>query len=177
MKYEGYYLAFFAFIGIIIIVVYFNIQQQQELSVNLNNKNNINTKNTINTKNNINTIRCIKKDNIDDDHNRIYKEYTSYKTTKDINNYTYNINNIDFDKDIVIDNNNKLGNPNKSNYEPALEKIYNTKLKGNNNNDEDNNELFDYSIRPNKTDLPIVNPPLQLLKANAPLRLSERHFF
>jgi hypothetical protein len=166
MKYEGYYLAFFAFIGIIIIVVYFNIQQQQELSVNLNN---------INTKNNINTIRCIKKDNIDDDHNRIYKEYTSYKTTKDINNYTYNINNIDFDKDIVIDNNNKLGNPNKSNYEPALEKIYNTKLKG--NNDEDNNELFDYSIRPNKTDLPIVNPPLQLLKANAPLRLSERHFF
>ena len=173
MKYEGYYLAFFAFIGIIIIVLYFNIQQQQELSVKLNND-----VKTMNTKNNINTIRCIKKDNIDDDHNKIYKEYTSYKTTKDINNYTYNIDNIDFDKDVVIDNNSKLGNPNKGNYDPKLEALYNTTLKGSDSNsNDDNNELFDYSSKPNKSDLPIVNPPLHLLKANAPLRLSERHFF
>lgn len=167
MKYEGYYLAFFAFIGIIIIILYFNIQQQQELSVKLNNN-----VRTMNTKNNINTIRCIKKDNIDDDHNKIYKEYTSYKKTKDIDNYTYNIDNIDFNKDIVVDNN-KLGNPNRCIYEPELDEIYKTNLKGTNDN---YNEIYDYSIKPNKSDLPIVNPPLHLLKANAPLRLSERHF-
>jgi hypothetical protein len=173
MKYEGYYLVFFAFIGIIIIVLYFNIQQQQELNVKL--INNVSTTNANNAKNNVNTIRCIKKDNIDDDHNRIYKEYTSYKTTKNINNYTYNIDNIDLNKDIVIDDN-KLGNPYQNKYEQGLEEIYNTNLKGTNDNDS-NNEIYDYSIKPNKTDLPIVNPPLQLLKANAPLRLSERHFF
>jgi len=173
MKYEGYYLVFFAFIGIIIIVLYFNIQQQQELNVKL--INNVSTTNANNAKNNVNTIRCIKKDNIDDDHNRIYKEYTSYKTTKNINNYTYNIDNIDFNKDIIIDDN-KLGNPYQNKYEQGLEEIYNTNLKGTNDNDS-NNEIYDYSIKPNKTDLPIVNPPLQLLKANAPLRLSERHFF
>ena len=167
MKYECYYLAFFAFIGIIIIILYFNIQQQQELSVKLNNN-----VRTMNTKNNINTIRCIKKDNIDDDHNKIYKEYTSYKKTKDIDNYTYNIDNIDFNKDIVVDNN-KLGNPNRCIYEPELDEIYKTNLKGTNDN---YNEIYDYSIKPNKSDLPIVNPPLHLLKANAPLRLSERHF-
>lgn len=175
MKYEGYYLAFFAFIGIIIIILYFNIQQQQELSVKLNNN-----VSTTNVKNTANTIRCIKKDNIDDDHNKIYKEYTSYKKTKDIDNYTYNIDNIDFNKDIVVDNN-KLGNPNRCIYEPELDEIYNTNLKGIGNNDntneDNNNEIYDYSIKPNKTDLPIVNPPLQLLKTNAPLRLSERHFF
>jgi len=170
MKYEGYYLVFFAFIGIIIIVLYFNIQQQQELNVKL--INNVSTTNANNAKNNVNTIRCIKKDNIDDDHNRIYKEYTSYKTTKNINNYTYN---IDFNKDIIIDDN-KLGNPYQNKYDQGFEEIYNTNLKGTNDNDS-NNEIYDYSIKPNKTDLPIVNPPLQLLKANAPLRLSERHFF
>ena len=172
MNYEGYYLAFFAFIGIILIVIYYNIQQQQELSAKL--INNVNTMKTANRIRCIHNVNNIKKDNIDDDHNKIYKEYTSYKTTKDINNYTYNIDNIDFNKDIVVDNN-KLGNPYQNNYDKGLEEIYTQKLKGNDMNE--NDEIFDYSIKPNKTDLPIVNPPLQLLKANAPLRLSERHFF
>ena len=37
------------------------------------------------------------------------------------------------------------------------------------------NEIFNYSIKPNKTDLPIVNAPAHLLLNGAPLRLSERH--
>lgn len=156
MKYEGYYLAFFVFIVLILIVYYYNIQQQQELGVNKVNNVNIST-----TKPNI--------ININNDHNKIYDELEKYKKT---NNYTYNIDNVDFHKDNINSDESKLGNPNNSNFDPELEEVYNTNLTG---NYDDNNEIFDYSIKPNKTDLPIVNPPLQLLKTDAPLRLSERH--
>ena len=154
MKYEGYYLAFFVFIVLILIVYYYNIQQPQELSVN--KVNNINVSTT-------------KPNNINNDHNKIYNELGKYKKT---NNYTYNIDNVDFHKDNINSDESKLGNPNNSNFDPELEEVYNTNLTG---NYDDNNEIFDYSIKPNKTDLPIVNPPLQLLKTDAPLRLSERH--
>ena len=151
MKYEGYYLAFFVFIVLILIVYYYNIQQPQELSVN-----------------NVN-ISTTKPNNINNDHNKIYDELEKYKKT---NNYTYNIDNVDFHKDIINNDESKLGNPNNSNFDPELDEVYNTSLTG---NYDDNKEIYDYSIKPNKTDLPIVNPPLQLLKTDAPLRLSERH--
>ena len=151
MKYEGYYLAFFVFIVLILIVYYYNIQQPQELSVN-----------------NVN-ISTTKPNNINNDHNKIYDELEKYKKT---NNYTYNIDNVDFHKDIINNDESKLGNPNTSNFDPELDEVYNTSLTG---NYDDNKEIYDYSIKPNKTDLPIVNPPLQLLKTDAPLRLSERH--
>ena len=151
MKYEGYYLAFFVFIVLILIVYYYNIQQPQELSAN-----------------NVN-ISTTKPNNINNDHNKIYDELEKYKKT---NNYTYNIDNVDFHKDIINNDESKLGNPNNSNFDPELDEVYNTSLTG---NYDDNKEIYDYSIKPNKTDLPIVNPPLQLLKTDAPLRLSERH--
>jgi len=154
MKYEGYYLAFFVFIILIVIIFYYNVQQPQELSVNKVNNVNISTS---------------KPNNINNDHNKIYNELGKYKKT---NNYTYNIDNVDFHKDNINSDESKLGNPNLSIFDSELEEVYNTNLRGNNNN---NNEIFDYSIKPNKTDLPIVNPPLQLLKTDAPLRLSERH--
>lgn len=168
MKYEGYYLAFFVFIGLIVIIYYYNIQQQQELSVNkINNVNNANSINNIN----ISKPKII---NINNDHNKIYDELGKYKKTNNIN-YTYNIDNVDFHKDIISSDDNKLGNKNHSNFDPELDEVYNTNLRGN-DIISDNNEIFDYSIKPNKTDLPIVNPPLQLLKTDAPLRLSERQF-
>ena len=151
MKYEGYYLAFFVFIVLILIVYYYNIQQPQELSVN-----------------NVN-ISTTKPNNINNDHNKIYDELEKYKKT---NNYTYNIDNVDFHKDIINNDESKLGNPNNSNFDPELDEVYNANLTG---NYDDNKEIYDYSIKPNKTDLPIINPPLQLLKSDAPLRLSERH--
>jgi hypothetical protein len=154
MKYEGYYLAFFVFIILIVIIFYYNVQQPQELSVTKVNNVNISTS---------------KPNNINNDHNKIYNELEKYKKT---NNYTYNIDNIDFHKDNINSDESKLGNPNLSIFDPELEEVYNTNLTG---NYDDNNEIFDYSIKPNKTDLPIVNPPLQLLKTDAPLRLSERH--
>ena len=162
MKYERYYLVFFVFIGLILILYYYNIQQQHELSVKLvDNVNNYNNVNAI-QKNNI---------NINNDHNKIYGELEKYKKTNNINNYTYNIDNVDFHKDYINTDQSKLGNPNNCNFDPELEEVYNTKLSGDNNN----NEIYDYSIKQNKSDLPIINPPLQLLKTDAPLRLSERH--
>ena len=154
MKYEGYYLAFFVFIILIVIIFYYNVQQSHELSVT--KVNNVN-------------ISISKPNNINNDHNKIYNELGKYKKT---NNYTYNIDNVDFHKDNINSDESKLGNPNNSNFDPELEEVYNTNLTG---NYDDNKEIFDYSIKPNKTDLPIVNPPLQLLKTDAPLRLSERH--
>lgn len=158
MKYEGYYLAFFVFIILIVIIFYYNVQQSQELSVTKVNNVNISTSKP----NNI---------NINNDHNKIYNELGKYKKT---NNYTYNIDNVDFHKDNINSDESKLGNPNNSNFDPELDEVYNTNLTGNYNYD-DNKEIFDYSIKPNKTDLPIINPPLQLLKTDVPLRLSERH--
>ena len=168
MTYEGYYLAFFVFIGLIVIIYYYNIQQQQELSVN--RINNVNNANSIN---NVNTSKP-KSININNDHNKIYDELGKYKKTNN-NNYTYDIDNVNFHKDIISGDDNKLGNKNQSNFDPELDEVYNTNLRGNDITS-DNNEMFDYSIKPNKTDLPIVNPPLQLLKTDAPLRLSERQF-
>ena len=161
MKYEGYYLAFFVFIVLILIVYYYNIQQQQELGIKRKDK----AGNTGNVNNN-----AIQKNNINNDHNKIYDELGKYKKTN--NNYTYNIDNVDFHKDIIDNDESKLGNPNNSNFDPELDEVYNTSLTG---NYDDNKEIYDYSIKPNKTDLPIINPPLQLLKSDAPLRLSERH--
>lgn len=160
MKYEGYYLAFFVFIVLILIVYYYNIQQRQELNVKREDKvDNVN--NNAIQKNNI---------NINNDHNKIYSELEKYKKIN--NNYTYNIDNVDFHKDIINNDESKLGNPNNSNFDQELDEVYNTSLTG---NYDDNKEIYDYSIKPNKTDLPIINPPLQLLKSDAPLRLSERH--
>jgi hypothetical protein len=162
MKYEGYYLAFFVFIGLIVIIFYYNMQQSQELIVKkVDNINNISTSKT----NNINI------NNNNNDHNKIYDELGKYKK---INNYTYNIDNVDFHKDNINGDESKLGNPNLSIFDSELEEVYNTNLRGNNNNN-NNDVIFDFSIKPNKTDLPIANPPLQLLKTDAPLRLSERH--
>jgi hypothetical protein len=165
MKYGGYYLVFFVFIGFLLIILYYNnIQPQQQQSIN-----------------NINSDLSIKynKYNVDDDHIKLYKDQSNYKKTNNlnnINNYTYNIDNIDILKDNNnFNNDSKLGNNNTSSYEPELEEVYNSTLRGNIYDINEPDEIFNYSIKPNKSDLPIINPPLQLLQSNAPLRLSERH--
>ena len=116
--------------------------------------------------------------NVDDDHIRLYREDAKYKkldNTKDTK-YTYNIDNIDILKDTIGNNEeSKLGNPNRSEYDPELDEIYNTSLRGDDKYKNIDNEIFNYSIKPNKTDLPIVNAPAHLLLNGAPLRLSERH--
>jgi hypothetical protein len=173
MKYEGYYIAFFIFIGLLLIIFNYNIQQQQivntRIASDINATSSPSAANASQIKQN--------KMNINEDHIRLYREDTKYKkldNTKDTK-YTYNIDNIDISKDTIDNNNseNKLGNPNRCLYEPELDEIYNTSLRGIENDSD--NEVFNYSIKPNKTDLPIANAPMHLLLNGAPLRLSERH--
>ena len=170
MNYEGYYLLFFIFIGLLLVIYYYNLQQagqagqavqQQRSNASVASDQLANT----NTKNRINA---------NEDHLKVYKKTNSI----DINNpdsYTYKIDNIDILNDNPS-NNNKLGSPSNDSCDPELDEVYNTTLRGDENHSNKPDEVYTYSIKPNKSDLPIVNPPLQLLKNNAPLRLSERHF-
>jgi hypothetical protein len=180
MKYEGYYIAFFIFIGLLLIIFNYNIQQQQ--IVNSRITSDINAANAMASATAASASAAqIKQNkmNIDEDHIRLYREDAKYKkldNTKDTK-YTYNIDNIDIRKDTIDNNNseNKLGNPNRCLNDPELDEIYNTSLRGDDKYKNIDNEIFNYSIKPNKTDLPIVNAPMHLLLNGAPLRLSERH--
>jgi hypothetical protein len=180
MKYEGYYIAFFIFIGLLLIIFNYNIQQQQ--IVNSRITSDINAANATASATAASASAAqIKQNkmNIDEDHIRLYREDAKYKkldNTKDTK-YTYNIDNIDIRKDTIDNNNseNKLGNPNRCLNDPELDEIYNTSLRGDDKYKNIDNEIFNYSIKPNKTDLPIVNAPMHLLLNGAPLRLSERH--
>jgi hypothetical protein len=173
MKYGGYYVLFFIFIGSLsILLYYYNIQQQQQQQYN--NQQLINANQSGNPAIKYNSY------NTDDDHIKLYKDEANYKKTNSLNNidnYTYNIENIDILKDNTnnLTNDSSLGNKNPSTYEKELEEVYNSTLRGNINYTNETDEIFTYSVKPNKTDLPIVNPPLQLLQSNTPLRLSERH--
>jgi hypothetical protein len=184
MKYEGYYPIIFVFIGFVLILLYYyNIQKQQQQSINNINcnyhSNKCNQGNQGNQGDRCDTSIKYNKYNVDDDHIKLYKDPANYKKTNNlnnINNYTYNIDNIDILKDNNnFNNDSKLGNKNLSTYEKELEDVYNSTLRGNINDTNEPDEIFNYSVKPNKTDLPIINPPLQLLQSNAPLRLSERH--
>jgi len=172
MNYEAYYIIFFVFIGILIIFYYYNLhqQQQQQQRQYLQYLQQQQSNNQVLAANNKNRM------NMNDDHLKIYDDYSKYKKTNNTDSYTYNIENVDILKDNPNNNNNKLGNPNNDNYEPELEEVYNNTLRGDKNHTNKPDEVYDYCIKPNKSDLPIINPPLQLLKNNAPLRLSERHF-
>ena len=164
MNYEGYYLLFFIFIGLLLVIYYYNIQQaglaEQQVLLQAPQKRSNASDQLAYTKNMANA---------NEDHLKIYKK------TNNPDSYTYKIDNIDILNDNPS-NNNKLGSPSNDSCDPELDEVYNTTLRGDENHSNKPDEVYTYSIKPNKSDLPIVNPPLQLLKNNAPLRLSERHF-
>jgi len=54
-----------------------------------------------------------------------------------------------------------------------LNDVYNSKMSGNANNKE-GEEIYDYSLKKQKTDLPIANIPVYALLDNKSLKLSER---
>ena len=153
---EGYYpLLFFIFIGLLVFIYFYNQQQPQYLQAPQQ----------------VNPTQTSKQPPQQQQPNK--KTTTNNNTMK---NYTYNIENVDIHKDNLSNSdNNKLGCAN-SKYEPELEEVYGTTLRGNEYDPQPPpDEIYNYCIKPNKSDLPIVNPPLQLLLNNAPLRLSERH--
>jgi hypothetical protein len=162
---EGYYLLFFICVGLLIFLVYYNQQQQSAYSVQAAQVSQTSQQAT--------QVSQLPKQSIHQYHTQEHQQMTKKTNNMD---YTYNIENIDIHKDNLSNNNdNKLCGANAANskYEPELDEVFGTTLRGNTSNEPD--EMFNYCIKPNKSDLPIVNPPLQLLLNNAPLRLSERH--
>ena len=160
MKNDGYYILFFIFIGLLIIIFY-NQSQTPLQPMRLSQQHTQQQQPSLHK------------------YHTEQDQQMNKKTNKE--DYTYNIENINIHKDNLNlgNNENKLGlgtaNAANSKYEPELEEVYNTTLRGDEYDTQSSDELFNYSIKPNKSDLPIVNPPLQLLMSNAPLRLSERH--
>jgi hypothetical protein len=182
MKYEGYYyLIFFVFVGILLIVFYYNmLQQQQQQQQQRHNQQLQNLQqyhmhqHNVMTSNPAKAAKAAKYTNADDDHIKLYKDDSIYKKTNNINNYTYNIENVDILKGNTSNSDNKLESQNHRLYDPELDEVYNTTLRGTANDPNETIEIYDYSVKPNKTDLPIVNAPLHLLQTDAPLRLSEK---
>jgi len=169
MNYEGYYLVFFIFIGLLIVIYYYNLQQQVQhthaYAANAAYAAYAASQYPRHINNNQVSTEHKKTNNTNNTDNRDNKKI-----------YTYNIDNIDILNDNPNVNSNTLGSPSNDNCDPELEEVYNSTLRGKENHTNKPDEVYNYSIKPNKSDLPIVNPPLQLLKNNAPLRLSERHF-
>ncbi len=155
MKNDGYYILFFIFIGLLIIIFYNRSSQSSHLQ----------------------PVR-VPTQSIHQYHTQQDQQMNKKTDNTETKDYTYNIENINIHKDNLNlgNNENKLGlGTANAKYEPELEEVYSTTLRGDEYDTESSDELFNYSIKPNKSDLPIVNPPLQLLMSNAPLRLSERH--
>jgi len=159
---EGYYILFFiCVVGLLIFLFYYNQPQQTTQSMQ---------------------PRYIqpqpRQQSIHQYHTQEHQQMNKKTNNMDMD-YTYNIENIDIRKDNLSekDKENKLGIANAANskYEPELDEVFGATLRGSGNHSNEPDEMFNYCIKPNKSDLPIVNPPLQLLLNNAPLRLSERH--
>jgi hypothetical protein len=157
MTNEVYYILFFIFIGLLVFLYIYNQQSPQPVQVSQSQQVPPQSPQQVQQ---VQQTPPNKKTN----------------TNNDTMNYTYNIENIDIHKDNLSNSdNNKLGSAS-SKYEPELEEVYGTTLRGNEYDPQSPpDEIYNYCIKPNKSDLPIVNPPLQLLLNNAPLRLSERH--
>lgn len=161
MMNDGYYILFFICVGLLIILFYNQQSQQSPLQpVRLPSQSSQQTQSI-------------------HQYHAQQSQQMNKKTENEDNeeNYTYNIENINIHKDNLNENKLGLGTANAANakYEPELEEVYSTTLRGDEYDTESSDEIFNYSIKPNKSDLPIVNPPLRLLMSNAPLRLSERH--
>jgi len=59
-------------------------------------------------------------------------------------------------------------------FDSDLEKVYVDDIADNNDPKNNYNEIYDYSVKLQKTDLPVANVPICMLKDNKPLKLSER---
>lgn len=92
--------------------------------------------------------------------------FNMYSSDKDIDNANFN-------KEIITQD--SIKTPEQRVFTPELEKIYTDDLAENINPDFDYNQIYNYSLRPNKGDLPIANVPLCALKDNhKSFKLSDR---
>jgi len=62
----------------------------------------------------------------------------------------------------------------KNTFAEDLENVYTSKISAHNAKNGENDEIYDYSLKPQKSDLPIANIPVYALLDNKSLKLSER---
>lgn len=92
--------------------------------------------------------------------------FNMYSSNKEVDNTNFN-------KEIITQDTIKTAEQRV--FSPDLEKIYTTDLAENNNPNLDYNQIYNYSLRPNKGDLPLANVPLCVLKDNhMSFKLSDR---
>lgn len=92
--------------------------------------------------------------------------FNMYSSNKDIDNANFN-------KEIITQD--TIKTPEQRVFTPELEKMYTDDLAENINPNFDYNQIYNYSLRPNKGDLPIANVPLCVLKDNhKSFKLSDR---
>lgn len=95
------------------------------------------------------------------------------KNTFNMYNSNKDIDNANFNKEIITQD--TIKTPEQRAFTPELEKIYTTDLVENTNPNFDYNQIYNYSLKPNKGDLPIANVPLCALKDNhKSFKLSDR---
>jgi hypothetical protein len=103
------------------------------------------------------------KNSIDFDNKNVFNIYKNGDTVK----------NIGFDEEIIIPYSQEYKKHSK--FEEELEDVYNTDLVESEDPTYDYYEIFNYSIKPNKSDLPIANVPLCVLNDESKsLKLSDR---
>lgn len=92
--------------------------------------------------------------------------FNMYSSNKDIDNANFN-------KEIITQD--TIKTPEQRVFTPELEKIYTDDLAENTDPNFDYNQIYNYSLKPNKGDLPIANVPLCALKDNhKSFKLSDR---
>ena len=81
---------------------------------------------------------------------------------------TYNTENDNFDVELI--------RPyyKNSKFIEELEDVYNTRISSREAGDIENDEIYEHSLRAQKTDLPLANIPIYALLDNKPLKLSDR---
>lgn len=84
------------------------------------------------------------------------------KNKINIYNENVDINNPNFNKEIILQNDIKTKQQRE--FSKELENVYTADIAENTNPNIDYTEIYDYSTKPNKTDLPIKNVPMCLLK-------------
>ena len=95
------------------------------------------------------------------------------KTRLNMYNSNYDIDNVNFNKEVISLDDIKTREQRK--FDNELEKVYTTDLVENQDPNYDYNQIFDYSLKPHKGDLPIANIPLCTLKdSSKSLKLSDR---
>lgn len=112
-------------------------------------------------------------------YNEDYKKMENKNDIEYVNKNTILLYNDELRNDLKKDNDNfdvEIIRPfiKNNTFDSDLEKVYVDDIADNTDPDNNYNEIYDYSIKLQKTDLPVANVPICMLKDNKSLKLSER---